>query len=314
MSSFSLIDFYKDAMDIFIEAGHTISKVPLYFNHSVKQVIYFDTEKTLLIDNNQRYDLENAIYISHLFDIGDDLFPSQKHGKITYYSIVIDCENISRSQIAHKTHMLLHPAFEANISIILFRHNDAIMLSVIEYGSDVILSDWYNIYNDYDNLIERLHISNLSMSSIKEFVADLIYCTARFYYFQSVLGNISVDNLLPEKFFLEADISIITTGYKETIKETIREICSAPQRAYGDDYIEPNFFKVEFDGDIDIELELLSLELESENKEDLNDDFCDTKDDEETVRDEYEFNDVNPELFRDAIRLAKWLEKNDVLI
>ncbi len=323
MDTIRFEDFYKNAMDFFIEAGHAASSVPVYFNHSVKQVIYFDTKKSLLIDNAQRRDLEYAVNISHLFDIGDDVFTAQIGEKVSYYSIVIECEKKSRSQIAYETHMLLHPAFEADMSIVLFRHDDEVMVSIWGSGSDLILSDWYNVDTDYDSFVERLHIANFSLSSAKEFVSDLSYCIARDYYFRSATDSNTMYSLLPVNFFGATDIS--DTIDKETIKETIREILTAPEKAYGDDYIEPASRSVEAVGDIDIELDLLSFELESEEEtipdEILNDDegerngdFDEIEGEEESAKDEYEFDDVDPEVFKDASQLVKWLKKNEAII
>lgn len=314
MNSFNFVDFYKEAMDIFIEAGHATSSDPYYFNHSAKQVIYFDTCKRLLIDNAQIHDLECAIYISHLFDIGDNVFSVKTGGKVSYYSIAIQCEKNSRSQIAYKAHMLLHPAFEADMSIILFKHDETLMLSILGYESDIILSDWYSIDTEYDILIERLHISNLSISSAREFVSDLCYSIARSYYFQSIDGNNYIYSLLPDKYFLEADTSDFTTSITETIKEIIRDAITAPEKKYGDDFIEPISLSFEEVGDIDIELEKLGLELEDGNEEEFDDDSDVFENEDEFVKDEYEFGDVDPELFKDASRLAKWLEKNKVTI
>ncbi|NLV51177.1 MAG: hypothetical protein GXY20_10860 [Clostridiales bacterium] len=325
MDTIGCEDFYKDAMEFFIEAGHATSSVPVYFNHSVKQVIYFDTNKTLLIDNAQRRDLEYAVNISHLFDIGDDVFASQIGEKVSYYSIVIECGKKSRSQIAYETHILLHPVFEADMSIVLFMHNDTVMVSIFGSGSDLILSDWYSVDTDYDSFIERLHIANLSLSSARKFVSDLSYCIARDYYFRSAADSNSMYSLLPVKFFGGTDILDITKIDKETIKETIREISSAPEKAYGDDYIEPASSSVEAIGDIDVELDLLSFELESEEEtipdEILNDDEVGREDDfdeiegeEETAKDKYEFDDVDPEVFKDANQLVKWLKKKESTI
>lgn len=316
-------DFYKDAMDFFIEAGHAVSSVPVYCNHSVKQVIYFDTKKTLLIDNAQRRDLEYAVNISHLFDIGDDVFTAQIGERVSYYSIVIECEKKSRSQIAYETHILLHPVFEADMSIVLFKHNDAVMVSIFGSGSDLILSDWYSVDTDHDSFIERLHIANLSLSSARKFVSDLSYCIARDYYFRSATDSNSMYSLLPVKFFVETNILDITKIDKETIKETIREILTAPEKEYGDDYIEPASSSVDAVGDIDAELELLGFELESEeetipeeilNDDERDDDFDETESEEETAKDEYEFDDIDPEIFKDAARMVKWLKQNDVTI
>ena len=50
------------------------------------------------------------------------------------------------------------------------------------------------------------------------------------------------------------------------------------------------------------------IELDDET---LDEDDLLGKNTEETIKDEYEFNDVDPEIFRDPTRMVKWLKKNE---
>ena len=322
MDTIGLDDFYKDAMEFFIESGHAVTSVPIYFNHSVKQVIYFDTKRTILIDNHQRRDLEYATNVSHLFDISDDLFVSQIEQKVSYYSIVLECEMNSRSQIACEVHMLLHPAFDTDMSVVLFKHCCAVVVSIFGTGMDLMLSDWCNINSDYTNFIDRMHIANLNLTSANEFISDLSYNIARNYYFQSETINNSMHNLLPVDYFGTSIISGTHTIDKETIIETIRAIVTATEKVYGDDYVQPASRTCETVDDIDAALNLLSFDLEFD-KVDLNDEiidedndesgnyFDDIKLEEESFKDEYEFDEVDPAVFKDATQMLIWLKKNE---
>lgn len=50
------------------------------------------------------------------------------------------------------------------------------------------------------------------------------------------------------------------------------------------------------------------IELDDET---LDEDDLLGKNTEETIKDEYEFNDVDPEIFRDPTLMVKWLKKNE---
>lgn len=51
-------------------------------------------------------------------------------------------------------------------------------------------------------------------------------------------------------------------------------------------------------------------EIELDDKA-LDEDDLLGKNTEEIIKDEYEFNDVDPEIFRDPTRMVKWLKKNE---
>ena len=90
------------------------------------------------------------------------------------------------------------------------------------------------------------------------------------------------------------------------------------RRVYGDDYIEPVSSSHTITGDIDAELDMLSFELESEEEviqdgiidDEADDETSDDEYEESEKKDEYEYDDVDPEIFKDAERMVKWLEKS----
>lgn len=84
--------FYSQAINLFQKAGHIVAPSPKYENHTYKQVIYFDSEKTMLIAPSMSNILEQALDISHLFDLGDDVFEIETGILISYYSAVLGCK------------------------------------------------------------------------------------------------------------------------------------------------------------------------------------------------------------------------------
>lgn len=303
--------FYSEAMNLFQEAGHTISALPIYVNHTYEQVVYFDSEKNLLIDTSMIHTIEKALCISHLFDLKDDCFELKTVSQLSYYSIVLKCERNSRSQTAHDIHFLLHSAFASEISIVLFNHNDDVLLSIAGFGNDIILSDWYSNYAEYENLIELLHIAQLSFKSTYDFISDLIYLVAREYYKRPVFWKSEVYDLIPLHYFC-SDAYFEDDGDRESLKDLIKRLAVENQQRYGDDYVEPITERIYVCSDLDAELDMLSLELDMEEEipsnEVTEDETIELEDKEHDV---YEYEDVNPEIFKDPSLMLKWFDKGN---
>ncbi len=107
-------------------AGHTNTTVPIYINHTFKQVVYFDTNKILSTDVALSGLDIIAINISHLFNLENELFESELQDKIGYYSVEIVSSLEDRSQAAYDIHRLLHPTFEEISTVMFFCHNDVV--------------------------------------------------------------------------------------------------------------------------------------------------------------------------------------------
>lgn len=193
--------FYSTAMELFQKAGHTITSLPIYANHTYEQVIYLDSEKNILISSSMANTIENALCVSHLFDLKDEFFDVKTGSQISYYSIVLGCEKKSRSQIAHDIHCILHSTITSEISIVLFNHNDCFLMSIVGFNNNIILSDWYKNGDEYDNLVELIHIAQLSFESTYEFIADLIYLVAREYYKHPAFEKFDIYSRIPLNYF-----------------------------------------------------------------------------------------------------------------
>ena len=63
------VDFYRDAMELFYEAGHVSTLDPEFFNHSAQEFVYFDNSTDVAISKDQRYLLELVNNISRLFTV-----------------------------------------------------------------------------------------------------------------------------------------------------------------------------------------------------------------------------------------------------
>lgn len=302
--------FYSEAMDFFQKAGHNIASLPIYANHTYEQVVYFDSEKTVLIDPSMSNIIEKALCVSHLFDLRDECFEVETGSQISYYSIVLRCEKKSRSQTAHDVHFLLHTAFASEISVVLFNHDDAVLMSIAGFDNDIILSDWYQNYADYDNLVELIHIAQLSLKSSYEFITDFIYLIAREYYKYPVLEKSEVYGLIPSHYFC-SDVYIDDSGDREFIKDLVKRLATEDQQRYGDDYVEPIVERICSFGDVDAELDMLSFELDM--KEEISNDIAeeDAVEFEDKERDVYEYEDVDPEIFNDPSLMLKWLDKEN---
>lgn len=222
-----------------------------------------------------------------------------------------------RSQIAHDFHTLVHPNIRAEASIFVFRYDDELMFSFMGYGNRCILSDWYPIIDDAGELLEKLDIANMPISSGAEYFIGFVDTLARSYYL--AYPEVFVHTLLPIDFLSRFDLDPID---RAQIDDYINLQTTAAEREYGDDYVEyDEEIRVSTkSADISTELDmmLLELDMEADNMFDEDDDDAESEDDEfeeteeseESEPDFYEYEDVDPEIFRDPTLMVKWLKKH----
>jgi hypothetical protein len=238
--------------------------------------------------------------VSHLFSVHDCAF----------FSINLLTAKGDRSQVAYELHTMIHPIVEAKATICLFRFNNEIMLSFAGYGNRCVLSDWYSLdESDGSNeqLADKLNIANISIRSGYEYFLDMVYILARPYYLTSpptVYDLIPID-LISNEMFDEID--------KEELNQFIEYELATPQREYGDDYVDFDEYSKPQPTDVYADLDLMLLDMEDEDDnpfgEDIEDDEEDSESDESEKQDEYEFDDVNPEIFQDPTLMVKWLKQ-----
>lgn len=290
--------FYRFAMYLFVESGHIFTSTPEYYNHSAEWFVYFDNKPDASLSPTDKALLKRFDNVSRLFTVNGCAF----------FSINLFAMRSERSELAHNIHTMLHPIVDADGTICLFRLEDEIMLSFMGFGYHCILSDWYPMFEPYDELIHRLDIINMSISSSREYFDDLIYSLAREYY---IVGeNASLFTLLPIDSFTRLDHDEIGRDY---LDEIVREEMFAAYKQYGDDYVEYDKSAPVRSVDIGSSLDLMLLDMNTEDDnpfgEDIEEDSFDSDEEDFPTHDEYEFADVNPEVFRDPTLLVKLLTR-----
>ena len=300
------IDFYRDAMELFYEAGHVSTLDPEFFNHSAQEFVYFDNSTDVALTKDQCYLLGLVNNISRLFTVN----------RCAFFSANLLSAKKYRSQIAHDFHAMIHFNVGTEASIFVFRYDEELMLSFMGYGNRCILSDWYPIVDDAGKLLEKLDIANMPISSSVDYFIGFVDTLARPYYF--AYPEVFVHTLSPIDFLSRFNSDLVD---RAQIDDYINLQTTAAEREYGDDY-------VEYDEEIrvgtksadisaDLDMMLLEMDMESDDlfgedgdeDEDDSDDFGDEDSSEEEKLDIYEFDDVDPEIFRDPTLMVKWLNK-----
>lgn len=292
--------FYRYTMALFFEAGHIFTPIPEYYNHSAEQFAYFDNKAGVSLSLNDRTLLKRFNNVSRLFTIN----------KCVFFSINLVSMRSERSEYAHSIHSMLHPSIDADGTIFVFRFEDEVMLSFMGFGYRCILSDWYPMIDPHDALLHRLDIINISIDSGREYFNDLIYNLAREYYIVS--GKAVTCDLLPIDSLTRIERDEIT---REDLDEIIHEKMLAAYREYGDDYIEYDDEVISIRNESissSLDMMLLDMDIDDGNPfdEEIEDDDFESEDDAFT-RDEYEFADFDPEVFRDPTLLVKLLKKQE---
>lgn len=293
---------YAYAMELFYRAGHIASSEPEFSNHSPEQFAYFDNKSDVALSREQRNLFNVFNNVSRLFSVNQCVF----------FSINLSTPRLNRSQMAHDIHTMIHSIVKADGTICLFRSDDEVMLSFVGFGLRCVLSDWYPVIDDNEKLSQKLDIANMSIERGSDYFLDMVYILARYYYLS---GQPSTYEILPINFISGSGIDDVD---REGINQYIQDQINAPLREYGDDYVEYDGFFHTRQIDIGADLDLMLLEMTDEDDnpfgEDIEQEDDDLNEDElydakESERDEYEFDDVDPEVFRDPTLMVKWLNR-----
>lgn len=299
-------EFYENALALFRRSGHTANTTPITINHTFKQTVYLDSEKTVYVDQGM---LNCAYDISHLFDLTDECFDEETGSTISFYSVRLNCLLKNRSKMAHDIHAILHASFSSDTSVILFSHEDKVILSVAGADDDIILSEWYDFFFDFDNLSDLLNVGQFSWNTAHEFIRDYVYTVARPYYLEPDLAGMSVYSIIPANYYGNGLMESDSVEGALPIKDFLNEYIKSNELKYGDDYVESEHGTIRDMSAIEDELARLSFELELEAEAPESDDSSEDAD-EDVERDEYEFDDVDQDIFDDPTVMLAWLDSD----
>lgn len=290
--------FYIYAMKLFLNAGHVFASSPEFINHSSEQFVYFDNKFEVSFSKSQRLLLRGFNNISRLFT----------ENECAFFSINLITNYQNRSQVANDIHMLIHPLIGTEGTICLFKWNEEVMFTFVGFGYRCILSDWYSMIDDYASLLEKLDIANLSIDRGKDYFLDMIYSLAREYFLKTKPNTYDIR---PIDYKLHTDLRGLS---KEEIEEYVKREINAPNREYGEDY-------VEYDNSMAVEKKAFGAEFDLMvlNADDIASKKITAKERDasyskktEVNKEKYDYGDIDPEILRDPILLAKWIEKKGI--
>lgn len=311
--------FYEYVSKLLYEAGHMITSEPVYTNHSVSEALYIDSSKDVAVSRFDRTVLTQISNISQLLEIKwpgvvDDLTES-----VQIYSVTIDAPDRNRSHIVADIHRLLHQYWDCRHSIVFFKNRQQYIISFANNDRSHILSDWYNINVDYDEVVEKIDIANISLENSISYFSDFIFAIARKYYLYPISVEEATYGMIPLTFVASA-FGVKTEVSKDDIKALAKANLLYYERLYGDDYVAQIFIGYDEQAQfrrMATELDRISFELELATE--LDDDgidavFEDDSDELDEFDDEFEEeldDDIDPAIFDDPVLMVKWLEKQE---
>lgn len=316
------------AIELFCAADLTRKPQPTYVNRdidTVLQAIDYPAELNICANN-----------VSHVFSMGEKTFLSG-NDTICFLSVELNTSYSSRSQLAYDVHRLLVPLLGCNGSIILFRSGDMVLLTMQGYDSDVYLSDWFDMIDDFDHLREMLDISNMKLTNGKCFFCDLVYSCARYYYVDTVSRNYVIYEMMPIDYYtvLENIADVVPEDRREYREKALDSFFNRYKDQYNDDYVESEgAIKTMLNDDIEKEMDALAAEIDLDDysfeQEGDFEEFGDLEEDddfeeEDNLEEEddlekdeaqlelegetIDLNDIDDDIMNDPIRMLKFLEE-----
>ena len=309
--------FYEYVLSLLFEAGHVITPFPIYRNHTSNEALYIDSKEDVVLNRFDRGLLSLMDNVSLLADIKWPGVVDELDENVQIYSITVNFSNRCRSQSVADIHHLMQRYWNCTHSIVFFKHCEKYIVSFANNVCSHILSDWHNVGMDYDDIIDRICVGNISLTTSNEYFHDFLYAVAREYYIRPISFEEASYGLMPADYITKSLASDISFS-KDEIKEIIQSNLVAFETVYGDDYVEPKYtgmeelnqhhnisaeidrisFELELNSDID-DAQLEQFDFEEEGFEEDNDD---------NFFDGYDEN-VDPAIFDDPVLMVKWLEK-----
>ena len=311
------MQFYEYVLSLLAEAGHVITPIPVYKNHTSDEALYIDSTKDVVVNRFDRGLLSLMDNVSLLTEIKWPGVVDELDENVQIYSITVNFSNCCRSQNIADIHHLMQRYWSCTHSIVFFKNHEKYVISFADNDCSHILSDWRDVELDYDDIVERICIGNISLTTSNEYFLDFLFAVAREYCIRPISFEEASYGLMPADYITKSLASDISFS-KDEIKEIIRSNLVAFETVYGDDYVEPEYtgieelnqyhnisaeidrisFELELDRDID-DVQLEQFDFEEEGFEEDNGD---------DIFDDYE-EDVDPAIFDDPVLMVKWLEK-----
>ena len=309
--------FYEYVLSLLAEAGHVITPTPVYKNHTSDEALYIDSTKDVVVNRFDRGLLSLMDNVSLLTEIKWPGVVDELDENVQIYSITVNFSNCCRSQNIADIHHLMQRYWSCTHSIVFFKNQEKYVISFADNDCSHILSDWRDVELDYDDIVDRICIGNISLTTSNEYFLDFLFAVAREYCIRPISFEEASYGLMPADYITKSLASDISFS-KDEIKEIIRSNLVAFETVYGDDYVEPEYtgieelnqyhnisaeidrisFELELDRDID-DVQLEQFDFEEEGFEEDNGD---------DIFDDYE-EDVDPAIFDDPVLMVKWLEK-----
>ena len=309
------IKFYEYAFTILSEAGHVTTSSPIYVNHSSGETLYIDSSKDVVTNRFERDLLSLIDNVSLLVDVCWPGVVPELDENVQIYSATVDFSERCRSQNIADIHHLLQKYWNCTHSIVFFKNNESYLISFADKDRSHILSDWFSITYEWDEIVERVGIENIAIDTCENYFLDFLYATAREYCIRPVSFEEASYGLMPLDYISKSLSSDIPLS-RDEIKNMIRDNLLFFELMYGDDYVEPQYTGMEertYYHNISDEIDRISFELELEDTDDeeqfsFEDDLDDSDNDD--IFDDYD-EDIDPAIFDDPTLMVKWLEQQE---
>ena len=308
--------FYGYVSKLLYDAGHMITSAPVYTNHSASEALYIDSAKDV---TTSRFDRTLLMQLSNISLLAELTWPGVVEDlteTVHIYSVTIDISENNRSQIVADTHRLLHQYWDCHHSVVFYKNRNQYIISFANKDQSHVLSDWFDINVDYDEVVERIDTANISLESSISYFSDFIYAIAREYYLYPISVEEATYSMIPLTFVASA-FGVKTEASKDDVKALAKANLLYYETLYGDDYVAPVL--VGYDEQAQFrrmatELDRISFELElaAELDEEVEVAFDDSDDDLgefDDFEDEFD-DDVDPAIFDDPVLMVKWLEQH----
>lgn len=301
------LEFYEIIIKLLEKAGHPILDTPLYKNHDIDDLLYFDSDLKLTLSHSEKESLSKAVDISLLYQYSSLDFDNEDNETLSIYSIVLLGDSINNCENIHDIHRMIRPVLNCSYSIIFFYVSEQIIITMADSNGLVAISDTYKGSQIEWDLINKLNVANFSFFSAKEYFSDFLYLLSRWYYLIDLKHYSAASEYFPVNFFSyeyyrNSDPEVM----KEEIKTIIHDIHYLPEAEYLDDYVEPDTIPVLLTNEDQI-LELLMDELETSSVSEGN--FSNENEIDDTFMDDGAiFNDVDSEVFSNPLKMLEYIE------